>query len=55
DTLEDYGYYPGDFIFQHDNDLKHTAESTRTYLEDSGIDVLPSPAQLADLNPIEYV
>lgn len=55
DTLGHYKYYLDDFIFQHDNDPKHTAKATRMYLEESGIDVLPWPAQSADLNPIEHV
>jgi len=55
DTLELYGYHPGRFIFQHDNDSKHTAKVTKTYLHDTGIDVLPWPSQSADLNPIEHV
>jgi len=42
-------------IFQHDNDPKHTAKATMRYLEDQNIEVLPWPAQSADLNPIEHV
>lgn len=55
DSLEYYGYRPVDFIFQHDNDPKHVAKVTQAYLEDEGIEVLPWPAQSADLNPIEHV
>jgi transposase len=55
DSLEYYEYEPGDFIFQHDNDRKHTATATKIYLEDKGIEVLPWPSQSADLNPIEHV
>ena len=29
DSLEYYEYEPGDFIFQHDNDRKHTATATK--------------------------
>lgn len=55
ESLQHYGYREGDFIFQHDNDPKHTAKATTTFLEDEGIEVLPWPAQSADLNPIEHV
>jgi len=55
DSLEYYGYNPDGVIFQHDNDRKHTATVTKTYLEDERIKVLPWPSQSADLNPIEHV
>ena len=55
DTLEFYQYRPGDYIFQHDNDPKHTSKATKRYLEDQNIEVLPWPAQSADFNPIEHV
>lgn len=55
ESLEYYGYQEGDYIFQHDNDPKHTAKATKRYLDDQEMEVLPWPAQSADLNPIENV
>ena len=43
----------GDFIFQQDNDPKHTARSVKEYLEHTGWSLLEWPAQSPDLNPIE--
>lgn len=41
------------FIFQQDNDPKHTAGVSKRYFERKAINVLEWPAQSADLNPIE--
>lgn len=41
------------FIFQHDNDPKHTSKLIKKYLEDSRTKVLVWPPQSPDLNPIE--
>jgi transposase len=43
----------GKFVFQQDNDPKHTAKSVRDYLANTGIEVLDWPSQSPDLNPIE--
>ena len=42
-----------DFIFQQDNDTKHTSKTTKAWLERKWIDVLPWLSQSPDLNPIE--
>jgi transposase len=55
DTLKHYRYSTNSFIFQHDNDRKHTAKGTKNYLFNQGIEVLPWPSNSPDLNPIEYV
>jgi hypothetical protein len=43
------------FIFQQDNDPKHTAKILQKYFEEKRINVLPWVAQSPDLNPIEHL
>lgn len=43
----------GNYIFQHDNDSKHTANLVKNYIKKSKIQLLDWPPQSPDLNPIE--
>ncbi len=41
------------WVFQHDNDPKHTARATKEWLRKKHFKVLEWPSQSSDLNPIE--
>jgi hypothetical protein len=43
------------FTLQQDNDPKHTAKPMQEGLRDKALNVLESPSQRPDLNPIEHL
>lgn len=41
------------FIFQNDNDPKHTGRAVKQFFQEENINVLPWSSQSPDINPIE--
>lgn len=44
-----------EFIFQQDEDSKHTSWGTKKYLESKKVNCMQLPTQSPDLNPIEHL
>jgi len=53
--LEEFEEEYGEYFFQQDNAPIHTSRQTRTFIEESAINLLPWPGQSPDLNPIEHI
>jgi len=54
-SLDWYDISPREIIFQQDNDPKHKCLVRRGWYKDNGIELLPWPAQSADIAPIEHL
>src|SRR5579859_6272649 len=54
-SLDWYDKSPREIIFQQDGDPKHRCLVRRGWYQDHAIDLLPWPAQSADLAPIEHL